>query len=243
MNKQTLQRMQQMKLHGMHRSFSGVLESSMGNALSSDELLSQLIEAEYDDRQQRKVERLKKNAKLRYNAQLEEVQYHQERQLDKVQVTRLAEGDYITKAENLIITGSTGVGKSYLACALGHHACEQGVRVGYFVASRLFSHLRIAKQSGLYIKEMTKLQRTPLLIIDDFGLEPIDASNGRTLLEITEDRYQQGAMIITSQLPVESWYELFGESTVADAILDRLVHNAHRINLYGESMRKKTNKI
>ena len=152
---------------------------------------------------------------------------------------RLAEGEYINKAENLLVTGSTGVGKSYLACALGHQACQQGNRVLYFVASRLFSHLRIAKQSGNYIQEMTKIQRTNLLIIDDFGLEPIDANNARTLLEITEDRYQQGAMIITYQLPIESWYELFGESTVADAILDRLVHHANRVNFCGESMRKK----
>lgn len=242
MNKQTLQRMQQMKLHGMHRSFAGVLESENGHHLDPDQLLAQLIEAEYDDRQNRKIERLRKMAKLRYNAQLEEITYEDDRKLDKVRINRLAEGEYIEKAENLIITGSTGVGKSYLACALGNEACHQGKRVAYFVTSRLFSHLKIARQSGSYIKEMSKLQRTHLLIIDDFGLEPIDAQNGRTLLELTEDRYKIGSVIITSQLPVESWYELFGESTVADAILDRLVHNAHRVNLYGESMRKKSNK-
>jgi len=151
----------------------------------------------------------------------------------------LAEGDYLAKCKNLLITGSTGVGKSYLATALGYQACIDGKRVMYFNATKMFSKLKMAKADGSYLKELAKIERQHLVIIDDFGLQALDNQNRMTLLEIIEDRQNKGSVIITSQLPVKGWYEVIGEKTIADAILDRLIHQAHRIELKGESMRKK----
>lgn len=239
MNKHTLQRMQQMKLFGMHGAFKAVIEQHRDPGLTADQLIGQLVDAEYDDRYNRKITRLLRNAKLRYKAAMEDVVYDPQRHLDKDMLLRLAEGIYIEKAENILITGSTGVGKSYLACALAHQACCNERRVMYFITSRLLSQLKLSKAEGTYVKIMRKLQRQQLLILDDFGLQSIDPQNSHILLELIEDRYNMGSLIITSQIPVEGWYELIDEKTLADAIMDRIVHQSHRIELKGESMRKK----
>lgn len=152
---------------------------------------------------------------------------------------RLAECDFVEKNENILITGSTGVGKSYLGTALGYQACFQGYKVAYFNTTKLFAKLKIAKADGSYLREMSKIERQDVLILDDFGLQALDATNRITLLELIEDRHNNGSIIVTSQIPVLGWYDIIGEKTIADAILVRLIHQAHRIELKGESMRKK----
>lgn len=239
MNKETLARMQQMKLYGMHLAFKSVVEQNGAPGLSADQLVGHLVDAEYDDRYNRKITRLLKNARLRYKAAVEDIVFDSQRNLDRELILRLAEGIYLEKAENIFITGSTGVGKSYLACALGHQACSNEKRVMYSNASRLFSQLKLAKADGSYVKVMRQIQRQSILILDDFGLQPLDAANSHILLEVVEDRYNIGSMIITSQVPVDRWYDLIPDTTVADAVMDRIVHKAHRIELKGESMRKK----
>jgi DNA replication protein DnaC len=151
---------------------------------------------------------------------------------------RFAECTYIRKQENILITGSTGIGKSHIATALGHQACTLGFKVYYANMAKLFSKLKMGKADGSYIREISRIERQDLLILDDFGLLPIDNQNRSALMEIIEDRHKKASMIITSQLPVNCWHEIIGEKTIADAILDRIVHDAHRIELKGESLRK-----
>jgi DNA replication protein DnaC len=170
---------------------------------------------------------------------VENIIYDESRNIDQLKVLRLAECEYIGKNENVLITGSTGVGKSYIATALGYQACIQGYRVMYFNATKLFSMLKIAKADGSYLKTLAKLERQNMIIIDDFGLQPLDSQNRIALLEIIEDRHNKGSIIVTSQMPVKAWYDIIGEKTIADAILDRLIHQSHRIELSGESMRRK----
>ena len=203
------------------------------------EFIALLVDTEWDDRQNRKIERAIRVAAFRYKASLEKVVYGKERNLDRNTLMRLAQGDYLSNAENILITGSTGVGKSYIATALGYQACIDRFRVMYFNTNKLLAKLKMAKADGTYLKELAKLERQQLLILDDFGMQPIDHQSRLTLLEIIEDRHAKGSVIITSQLPVSQWYDVIGEKTIADAIMDRLVHQAHRIELNGESMRKK----
>ena len=165
-----------------------------------------------------------------------------ERNLDKNQIMRLADCEFIKRKENVLITGSTGIGKSYLASALGHHACELGLKVVYQQTSKLFSRLKLTKVDGSYLREMTRIEKSELLIIDDFGIQPLDTHSRMCLMEIMEDRHGKSSTIITSQVPVAGWYEIIGEQTIADAILDRIIHDAHRVELKGESLRKKANK-
>jgi DNA replication protein DnaC len=242
MNDVTLEKMKQMHFYGMHQAFSSALETGRADQYTPDEFISYLIDHEYDDRQNRKINRHITNARFRYRANLEEIAYPADRNLSKAQLMRLAEGDYIRQGEYVLITGSTGVGKSYLASALGYHACSQGYKVIYYNTAKMIAKLKMAKADASYLKEMLKIDRQQLLILDDFGLQPLDKEARLILMDLMEDRHQRGAMIITSQLPVASWYEVIGEKTVADAILDRLVHNAHRIELKGESMRRKRQK-
>jgi len=242
MNKETLSKMNQLKLYGMHYAFKTIVEENRHQELSSDQLIEQLVDAEYDDRHNRKITRLLRNAKLRHKAAVEDIVYDDHRQLDKDMVLRLAEGIYLEKTENILITGSTGVGKSFIACALAYQACNTGHKALYYNTSRLLSQLKLSKADGTYVRNMLKIQRHDLLILDDFGLQPIDPINSNILLELVEDRYDIGSLIITSQIPVEGWYELITEKTFADAIMDRIVHKAHTIELVGESMRKKRKK-
>jgi len=167
--------------------------------------------------------------------------YNAERNIDKNQVIRLASGDFIPKHENILITGSTGIGKSFIASAIGHQACSMGYKVLYQNTPKLFARLKMAKADGSYIKEVAKIERQDLLILDDFGIQPFDAQSRATLMEIIEDRHGKTSLIITSQVPVSKWHDIIGEHTIADAILDRIIHDAHRIELKGESLRKKRN--
>ncbi|TXK20968.1 AAA family ATPase, partial [Pontibacter qinzhouensis] len=189
-------------------------------------------------REHQKTQRHIRAARFRYQASLEELDYSAGRSLDKNQVMRLADCRFIDRKENLLVTGPTGVGKSYLASAIGYQACHLGYKVRYFNMAKLFSWMTMSKADNSYLRELTRLEKTDLLIIDDFGLQPIDGSNRMMLMEVIEDRHGKHSTLIASQLPQEKWYELFDDSTIADAILDRLTHNAHKIVLKGESMRK-----
>ncbi len=239
MNEETIKQMKDMKLSGMVRAFTTSLENEQLNKYTPDEMVAFLIQSEWDDRQNRTTLRLITNARFRYNASIESLHYSNNRNLDKNQILRYADCSYIKTYENIFITGSTGIGKSYIATALGNQACILGYKVMYANTSKLFSRLKMAKANGLYVKEMAKIERQDLLILDDFGLQPLDTTNRNILMEIIEDRHGKSATIITSQLPVSKWHEVIGEQTVADAILDRIVHSAYRIEIKGESLRKK----
>lgn len=239
MNTTTLEKMRSMKLLGMYREFKTNLESEQSVTYTPDELISQLVTAEWDDRHNRGIEQKIKNARFRYKADLENLYYNSDRNIDRNQIVRLAECGFIDKAECLLITGSTGIGKSYIASALGYQACSRGYRVVYHNVPKLFSKLKMSKADGSYLKEIAKIERQHLLILDDFGLQPLDAQSRTALMELIEDRHGKSALIITSQVPVSKWHEIIGEQTIADAILDRIVHHAHRLELTGESLRKK----
>ena len=241
MNEVTLTRMKQMKLHGMHGAFRTAIETGKTDDYTIDQFVSMITDAEWDDRTNRKIERLMKNARFHYKATIENVVYEHARNIDKTKLLRLAECDFINKNENVLISGSTGAGKSYIATALGNQACIEGYRVLYFNTTKLFSKLKMAKADGSYLKELAKIARHQLVILDDFGLQSLDGQNRIALLEMIEDRHNRGSMLVTSQIPVSKWYEIIGEKTIADAILDRLIHQSHRIELMGESMRKKRN--
>jgi DNA replication protein DnaC len=238
MTQETLDKIKKLKLTGMARAYQTSLENDKLAQLSADELITMLVEAEWDDRLNRNIERRLRNAKFRYQSSIENIDYDADRNLDRNQMMRFAECTYISKQENILITGSTGIGKSHLATALGHQACTLGYKVYYANMAKLFSKLKMGKADGSYMREISKIERQDLLILDDFGLVPIDNQNRSALMEIIEDRHKKASMIITSQLPVNCWHEVIGEKTIADAILDRIVHDAHRIELKGESLRK-----
>ena len=239
MNAATLEKMRKMKLSGMYRLFKTSLETVQDTTYTTDEMVAHLIDAEWDERQNRSIELKIRNARFRYRAALEDLYYPADRNMDKNQILRFADCTFISKNENILITGSTGIGKSYIASALGHHACSLGYRVIYHNVPKLFSKLKMSKADGSYLKEVAKIERQQLLILDDFGMQPFDAASRAALMELIEDRHGKGAMIITSQVPVSKWYDVIGEQTIADAILDRIVHNAHRLELKGESLRKR----
>ncbi len=239
MNTTSLEKMRKMKFYGMHRAFKISMESGKHETYTPDEIVAHLIEAEWEDRQNRSIEQKVKNARFRYKAAIEDLVYNAERNIDKNQVMRLAECSFIDKHENVIITGSTGIGKSFIASALGHHACSLGYKSLYHNAPKLFAKLKMAKADGSYLREISKIERQDLLILDDFGIQPFDAQSRAALMEIIEDRHGKTSLIITSQVPVSKWYDVIGEKTIADAILDRIIHNAHRLELTGESLRKK----
>jgi DNA replication protein DnaC len=239
MNTITLEKMGQMKLLGMQRMFQTIIESNNHQNLTTDEFISMLIQSEWEDRESRKLKRRLRFARFRYQACVEEINYQHNRNLDKNLIIRFTDCSFISRGENILITGPTGVGKSYIASALGYQACLKGYKVIYFNLQKLFTALKISKADGSYLKEIDHIEKQDLLILDDFGLQPLDANNRMMLLEIIEDRHSKKSTIISSQLPPDKWYEIIGESTIADAILDRLFNCSHKINLKGESMRKK----
>jgi DNA replication protein DnaC len=233
-----LNKMKQMRLTGMARAFHLTLESGKNEKFTPDEMVSHLVDSEWDERYNRKLERTIQSARFRYKASAEQISFDDNR-VDKNQVLRLADCEFINRKENIIITGSTGIGKSFIASALGHQACSQGYRVLYQHNTKLFARMKIAKADGSYLRELAKIEKQHLLIIDDFGIQPLDAQSRSALMEIIEDRHGRCSTIITSQVPVSMWHEVIGEQTIADAILDRIVHDAHRIEMKGESLRKK----
>ncbi|MCU0370692.1 MAG: IS21-like element helper ATPase IstB [Bacteroidales bacterium] len=239
MNEQILQKMKQMKFYGMASAFRTSFENQRLSALTADEMVALLVDAEWDDRNNRRIERHIQRAKFRYRANVEQTHFDIDRNLDKNLFMRLTECTYIDRGENILITGSTGIGKSYIASALGNQACTLGYKVLYINSSKLFSRLKMAKADGSYLKEIARIEKLDLIILDDFGLLPLDAYSRASLMEIIEDRHGKRSTIIASQLPVQQWYDVIGEATIADAILDRLVHDAHRLELLGESLRKR----
>jgi DNA replication protein DnaC len=233
-----LTKMRQMRLLGMAKAFHLTLESGKNEKFTPDEMITHLIDSEWDERYNRKLDRTLQSARFRYKASIEELSFENKR-IDKNQILRLADCQFVKQKENIIITGSTGIGKSFIASALGHQACALGYRVLYQHSTKLFGRMKIAKADGSYLKELAKIEKQQVLLIDDFGIQPLDAQSRLTLMEIMEDRHGKSSTIITSQIPVNKWHEVIGEETIADAILDRIIHDAHRIEMKGDSLRKK----
>jgi DNA replication protein DnaC len=237
-NNQTIERLKQMRLGAMAQVHLQQLQTNNNAGYTLDEYLALLTDSEWEDRQNKKTQRLLQRAGFRQQATLPEIDYSAARNLDKNMFNRLSTLDFMAKKENLIVTGSSGVGKSYLAQALGHQACLMGHKVLYANTARLFSRLKLAKVDGTYLKELKRLNTTDLIILDDFGLQAFDNFAREALMDIIEDRFNKTSTIIAAQIPVSVWYDIIGESTIADAILDRIVNSSHRIDLKGESLRK-----
>lgn len=231
--------LRQLRLQGMLSTWTAMRETREHHQLDFAQGLEMLLQAEQQDRTNRRFERLQKSAKFRYQATIEELSLDTSRGINSSQITELTTGNYLKKGESVLITGATGCGKSFLASALGHQACSQGNKVLYFNTQKLLMQTKMSRIDGSFFKLFEKLGKANLLILDDFGLAHLDKQQQMDLMEIIEDRHGVSSTIIASQLPVGSWYEVIGEATIADAILDRLVHTSHRIELKGESLRKK----
>ncbi len=244
MTAQTLVRLRELKLSGMVAALEHQQEQvSTFEALPFIERLSLLLEHEHLMRESRKQERLIRQAQFKLNATLTEIDYTHPRNIKRAQVARLAQGDWIERSQNLLITGPCGSGKTYLACAIGHAACMREYSVRYYRLSRLLLELNQAKADGSYCKLLKQLAKVRLLALDDWGLEPLQPAHRHDLLEILDDRHDNSSTIVISQLPTDQWYAAIGDNTLADAILDRLMHNAHSLKLNGESMRKKLRRL
>lgn len=234
----TFEKLNTMRLNGFERAYRQITENAQQEKFTSDELIAHLVDAEFDDKYNKKLARLVKQAKFKQQASFEQIQFHHPRGIDKNYLLRLQNCDWISKSRDLLITGPTGVGKSFIACAIGFQACVNEFRVIYTTANKLFDRITYARADGTYFKLVDRISKTKLLIIDDFGLKKIDNKQCTMLLDIIDDRHGKNSTIITSQLPVKSWYDCFAEPTIADAILDRLTNGSYRVNLTGESMRK-----
>ena len=225
-------------LSGMAKALDDQRRTPACEVMTFEERLGLLVDREAAERDTRRLATRLKFAALRHAASVEDADLRTPRGLDRAVFAHLADGGWIGRAENLLITGATGLGKSWIACALGHKACRDGRSVLYHRVPRLFEALALARGDGRYARTLKSIARAELLILDEWGLAPLTAAERRDLLEILEDRHGRAATIVTSQLPVDAWHDVIGDPTLADAILDRLVHNAHRLELAGESLRK-----
>lgn len=224
----------------MAQCFETMIRLPLDQHPTADQLVAQLTESEQAYRQHRRTVSALRQAHFRYQAALEEIDYLPGRNLDKNQVLRLGDLSFIQRSENILITGATGCGKSFIASALGHQACHMGLRVAYFSLPKLFQKLHLAQADGSYVKELARLERQHLLILDDWGLQSLSLHERLMLMQLIEDRHGRASTIITSQLPVTAWYDYIADPTLANAMLDRVLHHTHRIELKGESMRKRT---
>ena len=236
---QSLQQLRQLKLTGL----ADALEMQFNQPTTYDELcfaerIQLAVQNEVTYRHDKRLQRLLKAARFKVSARMEDIDYQHPRGLKQSTVAGLQSNDWIIKGQNLVLTGPTGCGKTYLACAFGHHACLHGYQVRYFRASRLFEQITISHGDGSYLKLLGQIAKADVLIIDDWGLEALTQAQKNDLLEVMEDRHNSKSTVITSQLPITKWHDFMSDPTLADAILDRLLHNAHKLNLKGESMRK-----
>jgi DNA replication protein DnaC len=238
----TLEQLKDLKLLGMAGTYESILQLPVNQHPDSHVLIAQLTEAERQNRTHYKTQLYLKLSKLRYAAALEEISCSQNRNLPKEQLVQLADCSFIDRAENILISGATGSGKSFLACALGHQACVMGYKTLYLNLNRFTEKIMVAKLDGSFVKLLNQLEKVSLLVLDDFGLAPMDQNTRLALLQILEDRYHKKSVMIASQLPIAKWHEYIAEPTLADAIMDRLMANAHRFELKGESLRKKSTK-
>jgi DNA replication protein DnaC len=238
LNKQTMEKLTRLKLPAMAESYRRLSENPEYSSLSPDELLGMIVDAEWTSRHNKRLNRLLKLSGMTHGPCIEDIDYRLDRKLDRQIIVTLSECGFITSHRNIIISGKTGTGKSFLACALGNMACRLDYTVKYFRLPRLLTDLSIAKMDGSYNRYLSQLKKCHLLILDDWGLAEITAADSRDILEVIEDRVNTGSMIIAAQIPPQDWYALFSDPTLADACLDRLVHNAYRIEVEGDSMRR-----
>lgn len=242
LTEQTIRILHEMKLTGMAEAYREQQEQPQAAELGFDDRFGMLVDRQWTCREDRALKTRLQNAHLKLPALIEDIDYQASRGLKRAQVEQLASSEWIRYHQNCIITGPTGTGKTFVACAIAQKACRDGARVRYYVAGKFFRTLSDAHNDGSYGRLNTRLQKTELLVIDDWGMETLKAAQYRDLLEILDDRQGSGSTLITSQFPVKLWHDTIGNPTLADAILDRLIHNAHRIELSGESMRKKKGK-
>jgi DNA replication protein DnaC len=236
---QTFEKLNAMKLYGMAQGLAEQLEMAAYAPLSFEERVGMLVDREWGAREERRLQRRLKRARLKQPACLEDIDYQASRGLDASVMRSLASCRWVVAHANVLVTGPCGVGKTYISCALANQAMRRGYSALYFRAPRLFHSIYLARADGSYLRFMAKLEKSDLLVIDDFGLAPLGEAERRELLELVEDRQGSGSLILASQLPVSAWHEVIGEPTIADAILDRIVHNAHRIELKGPSLRRR----
>lgn len=236
---QTLEQMRSLRLYGMAEALDNLITAKKVSTLTGEQILAVLVQQEHDERHGRKIDRLKKAAKFRYNAALDQIHADASRNLDAGLLAQLTTCSWINNSENVLITGPAGVGKSNLASALGHQSCLNGFKVLYFNSQKLFYSLRLGKMDGTHRKQVNAIAKADVLIIDDFGLQKLDDYSRLDLMEVMEDRHGRKSTIVSSQLPVAAWYDIVAEPTLSDAILDRLTSKSIRVDLKGESLRKK----
>jgi DNA replication protein DnaC len=242
LNQPTLEKLQTMKLHGMAEAFRAQLETTDASQLSFEERFAMLVDQQWLWKENRALSRRLRAAKLKERGVIEDIDYQHPRGLDRKLIRTLASSEWVRQHQNVLLIGPTGIGKTWLGCALAHKACRDGFTILHKRSSELFRDLAVAHVDGSLGRLLTKLARIDILVLDDFAMAPLKDSERRDFLELCDDRYQRRSVILTSQLPLAHWHEQIGDPTLADSILDRLVHNAYRIELNGESMRKKRNR-
>lgn len=238
-NQQTVDLLEGLKLKGMAEAFAAILAMPIQQRPGMELTVAKIVDAERLHRKNQKTQMYLKTSRLRYNAVLEDVVCSTERNLTKEQLEQIADCSFIRRAENILLTGLTGCGKSFLACAIGRQACAIGYRTEYLNMNKFIEKIGLSKIDGTFLKVISRLEKNELIILDDFGLQPLDQNSRLALLQILEERYERKSIIIASQLPVSKWYDYIGEPTLADAIMDRLVSNASHFEMKGESMRRR----